>query len=44
MGDLGIGAIVRFAMVSVFVFLPLALWKLVEIIIWLVRHVHVGLS
>jgi uncharacterized membrane protein len=26
------------------IFVPLGLWKAIEIIIWLIKHIHVGLK
>ena len=29
-------------LISLIIFVPLGMWKLVEIIVWLVKHVHIG--
>jgi len=40
----GIGAVSNALIVVSFVSVPLAVWKLVEIIIWMVNHVSIGLK
>lgn len=37
----GIGQLIVFLFVLCCVFVPLGMWKLVEIIIWLVKHIHI---
>lgn len=38
----GIGRLFNTMLVCCIIFIPLGLWKLAEIIIWLWRHVHVS--
>lgn len=40
-GD-GLGVMFKWMFILICVFVPLGIWKLVEIIIWLVKHVHIG--
>ena len=40
-GD-GITALFRFMIFSLIVLLPLALWKLIDIVVWLFQHVRIG--
>lgn len=39
-----IGAFGGLLLISAVVLAPLGVWKLVEIIIWLWQHVHIGIS
>lgn len=38
-GDL-VDGLMWFALIGVFILLPLAIWKLIDIIIWLCHHIH----
>ena len=45
MGDVAksIGDLIRGLILLCIIFVPLGLWKLVEIIIWICRHIHFSL-
>lgn len=40
-GD-AIGDLFKWMLIMLVVFVPLGVWKLVEIIMWLFKHVHIG--
>ncbi len=42
-GDL-VDGLMWFALISVFVLMPLAIWKLVEILIWIYQHFNISIS
>ena len=46
MSDLGraVGNLAAFAMLAAIIAIPLALWKLIEIIIWLCKHISIGIK
>ena len=39
-----IGAILEYLFYSQIVLLPLGVWKLIDIILWIANHVHVGIN
>ena len=42
-GD-GIEFLCKFALFSLVVLVPLAIWKLVEIVMWICQHVRIGVT
>jgi uncharacterized membrane protein len=43
LGD-AVGALLKAIVILLVVFVPLGLWKLIEIIIWIWSHVHFGVK
>ena len=39
-----IGSIINGLMILCIIFVPLGLWKLIEIIIWIFHHVYIGVN
>lgn len=37
-------AILSYLLYSQIILFPLGVWKLIEIIIWIVKHVHIGIN
>lgn len=40
----GLDVLSKFMIVLTFISFPLALWKIIEILIWLYNNVHIGLK
>lgn len=39
-----LGYLLEYLFYSQIILLPLGIWKLIDIIIWVIKHVHIGIN